>query len=154
MSYSKFFIAVSLSVLVLFGLTACSPMYSPELKGEWRITGFHTSASAELTDEEALSWLGYSAHFSERRIQFSRYDCHDPKISSDWQQLSLVAERLGVSHELLGLRAETPVQLLYIDCRGEPWFTPGGELIRLDEERLIMAWEGVIFEFRQQRSTR
>ncbi|MCL4409446.1 MAG: hypothetical protein M1356_03850 [Gammaproteobacteria bacterium] len=154
MMQSKFFRIVAASIAVLFGLTACQPMYSPELKGEWRITGFHTSTNAELTDEEALSWLGYSVHFGERRIQFSRYDCHDPKITTDWQQLNVVTDRLGVAPDLFGMRGETPVQLLFIDCHGEPWFTPGAELIRLDDERLIMAWNGVIFEFRQQRSTR
>lgn len=140
-----------LGLLAIVGLAACKPMYSPELKGEWRITGFHTSVAAELTDEEALSWMGYRAYFEDRRIQFARWDCNDPRITSDWQQLGMVADRLGIQVDVFALRAEAPVQLLYIECAGEPWFTPGGELIRVDDERLLMAWKGVVFEFRQQR---
>ncbi|TRW48081.1 hypothetical protein FM042_10510 [Aliidiomarina halalkaliphila] len=143
--------AVTMGLVLALALAACGPMYGPELRGEWKIKQIHTTASAELAPGRAVEWLGYSAYFEERRIRFSKYDCRNPSMTTDWQQWGLVAGRIGINPDLFGTRTDTPVQLLYIECDGEEWFTPGAELIRLDDERLLMAYQGVIFEFRQER---
>lgn len=132
-------------------LSACAPTYGPELRGEWKITNIHTTANSQLSSSRAIEWLGYSAYFEERRIRFSKYDCREPGMTTDWQQWGRVANRIGMNPDIFGLRTDTPVQLIYIECSGDDWFTPGGELIRLDDERLIMAYQGVVFEFRQER---
>ncbi|WP_194757134.1 hypothetical protein [Aliidiomarina indica] len=150
MSYQRATGAV-IGLMLTLSLAACGPTYGPELRGEWKIKQIHTTAAADLDSGRALEWLGYSAYFEERRIRFSKYDCRDPGMTTDWQQWGLVANRIGVNPDLFGTRSDTPVQLLYIECDGEDWFTPGAELIRLDDERLLMAYRGVIFEFRQER---
>lgn len=128
-------------------ISACQPMYSLELKGEWRVHTIHTTSAATLSTEETLRWRGYHADFSDRNIRFAGRDCINPDITSDWQQLGVVANRIGMNPDTFALNLETPVQLLYIECENEARFAFGSEIIRIDEQRLIMAHEGVMFEF-------
>ena len=131
-------------------ITACQPMYSLELKGEWRMHNIHTTSSATLSTEETLRWRDYRADFGDRNIRFAGRDCINPDITSDWQQLGVVANRIGMNPDIFALNHETPVQLLYIECENEARFAFGSEIIRIDEKRLIMAHEGVMFEFQPQ----
>lgn len=128
-------------------IAGCQPMYSLELKGEWRLQTIHTTSTATLSTEETLRWRDYRADFADRKISFAGRDCLNPNISSDWQQLGVVANRIGMNVDIFALNHETPVQLLHIDCENDARFAFGSEIIRIDEKRLIMAHEGVMFEF-------
>lgn len=135
------------STIALLGLAACQPMYSLELRGEWRLQNIHATALSNLSSEQTLRWRQYNFTFAERSIQFADKQCLNPQISSDWQQLGVVANRVGVATEMFGLHHETPVQLLFIECENMAEFAFGSEIIRIDENRLILAYQGVLFEY-------
>ena len=135
---------------VLLALVACQPMYSLELRGEWRLQNIHATALSNLSSEQTLRWRQYNLAFDERAIQFADNQCLNPQITSDWQQLGVVANRVGVATEVFGLHHETPVQLLFIECENMAQFAFGSEMIRIDENRLILAYQGVLFEFQSR----
>src|SRR5690554_4222783 len=91
------------SAVALGTLAACQPMYNLELRGEWRIHNIYSTPASNLSSEQTLRWRQYQLNFTERTIGFADKECLSPHISSDWQQLGVVANRIGVGTEVFGL---------------------------------------------------
>lgn len=130
-------------------LSACGPTYGPELEGEWRLAEAHVSPVADLDLETAEQWVGYQAKFKGNYVSFNDYECRDAELVRDWTSAHRVFGPYEQESSDYGLRDDTPVQVINVLCKGQPWMTPGGQLVRVDQERLMMIWRGVFFEFHQ-----
>ena len=132
--------------LALF-LSGCNPMnYGPTLEGDWALVSVHHSPVAQMSVTEAAEWIGQAAEFREHRVVVGERHCAEPVFQTDWQSLKEVLDEFELPADAFSMPPDAPVQTLAIECGGEPWEEPGGQLVRLNEKRLLVLWEGIFFE--------
>lgn len=72
------FRACALATIAAVLSTACAAARKPAFFGDWRVTSFASPGVSALTPEQAATWIGLSATYTEDLASFAEAACANP----------------------------------------------------------------------------
>lgn len=99
--------------------------------------------------EEADSWVGKVARYTEKKASFDGTVCESPLYKRRALQAEELYSEFRISPQSLGYK-EGPIEIIEVYCGNREWVTPGGMLLRVGENQLYLTWDGVFFRLQKQ----
>lgn len=139
------------SLLLGLGLLiACSKGgEAPFFEGTWVVTDHKAPAISAMSQEEADSWVGKVAQYTQQKASFDGEVCESPTYEKTTMQDEDFLTGFRISPESLGFK-QGPIEVVEVYCGNKKWVAPGSILIKIDEDRVFTVWDGVFFLLHKQ----
>jgi hypothetical protein len=147
-----FFIAgLFVNLLVFIGCGQAGKV--PIIGGTWMVIDHKAPGISAMGREEADSWVGKVAQYSNDKASFDGKVCESPIYKQRGMRAEDLYTGFRISPESLGYE-DGPIELIEVYCGDREWMTPGSTLIRMGENKLFMVWDGVFFHLEKQEPKR
>ncbi len=121
----------------------------PFIQGTWVVTEHKAPSISAMRKEEADSWVGKIAQYTEQKAAFDREVCESANYKRSAMQIEDLWTGFRISPELLGYKGG-PIEIVEVYCGNSEWLIPGSTLVRVGEDRLFIVWDGVFFHLQKR----
>ena len=117
--------------------------------GKWKVVGVRSSSDgAVLTSADVAKLVNTDVILSAVRAQVGNKTCSSPLYVSETLTKEGFLRKLGITSQSLSIQAE-PVEAIVIKCVASDWRPPQSLLVKLDDERMLILWDGVFLELKK-----
>jgi hypothetical protein len=139
-----------LLLLELFLLATCGQAQKvPLVGGRWTVIGHTAPGIAAMGREQADTWIGKTAEYTNQRASFNGTECAAPTYRSRAMRPDEFYSGFRVAPQSLGA-ADGSIELIEVSCGNRGWTNPGSTLIRIGDDKLYLFWDGVFFQLQER----
>ena len=127
----------------LFAVTAQLPPF-----GDWKVNAYRYVGGEKPSIDEPIDLMqlvGNDVRITLTSMTVGKQTCASPVYQTEMTTIKGLSERLGSSSDIFGNLTD-PVQTTKISCGSNEWKPPNTLLIRQDENRSDLLWNGVLLE--------
>ena len=133
-----------------FLLMACGQAEKvPVVGGSWVVIGHQAPGISAMSKEEADSWVGKAAEYTNEKASFDGKECASPLYKPRTLQTHEFYSGFRAAPESLGYEGGS-IDVVEVYCGKSQWVNPGGTLIHVGENKLFLVWDGVFFHLKEQ----
>jgi len=121
---------------------AISPSDESPIVGRWEVVDYRLTPVSAIDETTALDWLGLLVIYSADHVGFEAEMCDEPSFREHEEVYADYFEDFEVNPVELDIQ-DPVVDIVSVDCYGEPWSGPGSEVIKVQGDSLVVVYDGV-----------
>jgi hypothetical protein len=134
----------------LFLAAACGQADKvPLVGGSWAVIRHQAPGFSAMSKEEADSWVGKAAEYTNEKASFDGRECVSPVYKPRPMRGDEFYSGFRAAPESLGYEGGS-IHIVEVYCGGSRWTNPGGTLVRVGKNKLFLFWDGIFFQLNQQ----
>ncbi|MGH9856998.1 MAG: hypothetical protein ACRD4B_04040, partial [Acidobacteriota bacterium] len=125
-------ILFSVSLLLLLFMACGQAGKVPFNAGTWVVTDHKAARISAMDRQEADSWVGKVAQYTQEKAVFDGKVCQSPVYERRTIQTEEFYSEFRISPQSLGYE-QGPIEAIEVSCGNNAWVTPGSTLLKIGE---------------------